>query len=277
MSTHRLDGQVVLISGAAGGIGAATARLLVARGASVVLADLAEDALRQLADELGDHASALTLDVTDPAACEAAVSQIVTTHGRLDVVWSNAGISAFGPAELLPAETWRKVVAVNLVGAYNLVHAALPAIIAQQGHIALTASWASFAHSPGHSAYAATKAAVEAMANSLRSELAHQGVTVGVFHPGWIATPMVTDKIEHQPAFNALLDSLPAPLRKVTPVDDVAQVLAHAIATRESKVIYPRTGWLLHAIRPLLPSRLLSAGGRGAASEIRSRYANDTR
>ncbi|MCW2868332.1 MAG: short-chain dehydrogenase/reductase, partial [Marmoricola sp.] len=169
-----------------------------------------------------------------------------------------------------PAEEWRQVVATNLVGAYNLLHAALPAVIEHRGYLAATASWASFAHSPGHSAYAASKAGLEAFANALRSEVAHQGVRVGVFHPGWIDTPMVLGKIDTNPAFQVLLDSLPGPLRRVTPVAELADVLAEAIASRAEKVVHPRRGWVLHAVRPLLATRLLSAGGRRAAPEIRS-------
>ncbi|MCW2820113.1 MAG: hypothetical protein JWR42_2900 [Marmoricola sp.] len=266
-----MSAQVVLLSGAAGGIGSATARRLLERGAHVVLADLDGPAVEAVAAELGDRASALTLDVTDPAACADAVAAVVAEHGRLDVVWSNAGTSDFGPVETMPGEAWRRIVEVNLVGAYNLVHAALPEILRQRGYVALTASWASFAHSPGHSAYAASKAGLEALANSLRSEVAHQGVRVGVFHPGWISTPMVLDKVEHNPAFAALLESLPAPLRAITSVDDLADVLAEAIARRSEKVIHPRRGWLLHGIRPLLSTRLLSAGGRRVAPEIRRR------
>lgn len=269
MTTPSLDGQVVLVSGAAGGIGAATARVLVDRGARVVLADLDAQALVTLGEELGDRADPVTLDVTDPAACADVVAEVLDRHGRLDVVWSNAGVSAFGPVEVMPSETWRGVLEVNLVGAYNLVRAALPAVIEHRGYVALTASWASFAHSPGHSAYAASKAGLEAFADSLRSEVAHQGVRVGVFHPGWIATPMVLDKVDANPAFNALLRSLPAPLRDVTPVDELAGVLAAAVATRAEKVIYPRRGWLLHAGRALLSTRLLSAGGRRVAPEVR--------
>lgn len=272
MTTTRLDGQVVLLSGAAGGIGAATARRLHARGARVALADLDAEAVATLAADLGDRASEHALDVTDPAGCAEVVAAVLAEHGRLDVVWSNAGTSDFGPVELMPGDAWRRVVEVNLVGAYNLVQAALPAVVEQQGYVALTASWASFAHSPGHSAYAASKAGLEALANALRSEVAHQGVRVGVFHPGWIATPMVLDKMDGNPAFNALLASLPAPLRRVTPVDELAEVLAEAVAQRAEKVIHPRRGWLLHAIRPLLPTRLLSAGGRGVAPEVRRRY-----
>lgn len=273
MSHDPLTGRVILISGAAGGIGSATARRLTQRGAKVVLGDLHAPALDELATELGANAQPVVLDVTDPESCAAAVHFALTQHGRLDAVWANAGISAFGPLELLEQDIWRRVIAVNLVGVYNFVRAGLPAVIDSQGYVAMTASWASFAHSPGHSAYAAAKAGVEALANSLRSELAHQGVRVGVFHPGWIDTPMVTNKIDTQPAFNVMLNSLPKPLRKVTAVEDVAEILANALATRSDKVVYPRIGWALHALRPLLATPLLASRGRKVAPLVRQLYA----
>lgn len=263
--------QVVLISGAAGGIGAATARLLAERGAHVVLADLDSTALESLAAGIPASSTAV-LDVTDPAACAAVVRRVVETHGRLDVVWANAGISAYGPAELLDPDAWRRVVEVNLVGAYNLVNAALPAVIEAKGYVALTASWASFAHSPGHTSYAATKAGLEAFGNALRTEVAHQGVGVGVFHPGWTATPLVNHKLADHPAFNALLESLPGPLARVTPVDELAEVLADAIEQRRSRVIHPRAGWFLHLLRPILPTPLFSASGRKVAPTVRALY-----
>ncbi|WP_100467206.1 SDR family NAD(P)-dependent oxidoreductase [Mycobacteroides abscessus] len=264
--------QIVLISGGAGGIGSATARLLIERGAHVVLADLDRRALEQVAAQLGASASTVIIDVTDPASCAAGVTAVLHEHGRLDAIWANAGISAFGPMELLDSNSWRRVIEVNLLGAYNLVHAALPAIIENCGYVAFTASWASFAHSPGHSAYAAAKAGLEAMANSLRSEVADQGVRVGVFHPGWIATPMVLEKVEHQAAFNTLLASLPSPLRKIAEPEALAKTLAKAFQERPAKVVYPAAGWLLHILRPLLATQIFTSSPRRAAPQIRRQF-----
>jgi NAD(P)-dependent dehydrogenase (short-subunit alcohol dehydrogenase family) len=273
MTFQALRDQVVLITGAAGGIGAATAERLAAAGARPVLADLDAAALADVARRVGGDPLTVVLDVTDPAACEAAVAATLARHGRLDVVWANAGVSAYGPLDLVDGDVWRRVVEVNLIGAYNIVRAALPAVIDQQGHVAFTCSWASFAHSPGHSAYAAAKAGLEALADSLRSEVAPLGVTVGAVHPGWIATPMVTEKQAHQAAFRALMSSLPAPLRALTSVDDMADVLVSALARRAQRVIHPRTGWALYALRPLLPLAPFTAAGRKVAPEIRRLFA----
>ncbi|MFC5061935.1 SDR family NAD(P)-dependent oxidoreductase [Actinomycetospora atypica] len=266
-----LAGQVVLVTGAAGGIGSATARRLTHAGARVVWADLDAERTREAAAEAvpDDEPLCLALDVTSPASCAAAVQATLDHHGRLDVVWANAGVSAFGPLATVDPDTWRQVVEVNLLGSYHVARAALPALVAHRGYLAFTASWASFAHSPGHSAYAASKAGIEALADGLRSELDHEGVRVGVFHPGWIDTRMVTEKQRTQPAFGVLLDSLPGPLGALTPVDELAEVLADAIARRAAKVVHPRVGWALHAARALLPTRPFTASARAAAPEIR--------
>jgi len=190
--TWNLTDRVVLVTGGARGIGAVTAAELVRRGAVPVLADVDEPALAATAERLGGLSTAV-LDVTDYAACEAAVAATLERHGRLDVVWANAGVAAEGPAELLEPEVWARVIQVNLIGAFNTVRASLAAVIEARGHVAVTASLASFAHAPGLSAYVASKAGVEAFADALRIEVAHQGVTVGVLHPSWIATDMVEE------------------------------------------------------------------------------------
>lgn len=273
MKRNTLAGKIILITGAAGGIGRSTTAHLIARGAVPVLADLDAQGLEQVSAELGGGHLTVVVDVTDPASCAAAVETTIRHHGRIDILWANAGISAYGPLDLMDGDVWRRVVEVNLLGSYNIVKSALPSIIEQRGYIALTASWASFAHSPGHSAYAASKAGMEAYANCLRSELASTGVQVGVFHPGWVDTALVTDKRDNQAAFRTLLDSLPGPLQALTPVGDVAVVLAAAIDQRSAKVIYPRLGWLLHSLRALLPTNTVTARARKAAPEIRRLFA----
>ena len=267
-----LDGQVILITGGAGGIGAATARKLAAKGARPVLADLDMVALERVAGTIEPAPLTVQVDVTDPASCAAAVEATLHRHGRIDAVWANAGISAFGPLDLLDDASWRRVVEVNLIGAYNIIRAALPAVVDQRGYISMTASWASFAHSPGHSAYSASKAGLEALANSLRSELAHTGTKVGIFHPGWIDTPMVAGKRDHNAAFNAMFDSLPAPLRTLSAPEEIADHLVVAFERRSPKVIYPKLGWALHILRSLLPTRLVTTGARRVAPEVRRLY-----
>jgi NAD(P)-dependent dehydrogenase (short-subunit alcohol dehydrogenase family) len=268
-----LENKIVLITGAAGGIGAATAARLAARGAVPVLADVDEDALRSTAASLPGQPLTVSVDVTDMASCRSAVAAALKRHDRLDAVWANAGISEFAPLELMDDAAWRRVIEVNVLGAFNIIKAALPPVIDSRGYVAITASGASWAHSPGHSAYAASKAAVEALGNSLRVELADRGVDVGVFHPQWINTVMVTQKQEHNDAFNVFFESLPAPLRTITPVEEMADVLVDAFARRATRVVYPRFSWLLYALRALLPTRPLTVTTRKVAPEIRRAYA----
>lgn len=271
-SSWSLAGKVVLITGAGGGIGSATAIELAARGATLVLADLDALALTDVQGRIATETSTAVLDVTDANACAKVVQDAIDRHGRIDVVWANAGISAYGPMDLVESSTWLKVVEVNLLGAYNIVRAALPQIIEQRGYIATTCSIASFAHQPGHTAYAASKSGLEAMTNSLRSELAGTGVSVGTFHPGWIATKMVTEKDDHQLAFQRFRAALKPPFKSSVPAEQIAPHLAEAFERRTQRLVYPRAGWLAHALRPVLNTELFAGAVRAAAPEIRSLY-----
>src|SRR5947209_7333773 len=148
MSAWSLDQKVILITGGARGIGAATAAELARRGAHPVLADLDSGALATTAAGISPVPLTIELDVTDPDACEAAVERVLAEHGRLDVAWANAGIASGGPLQLTDPAAWRRTIEVNLLGAYNTIRPALPAVIAQRGYVAVTASMASFGHAP---------------------------------------------------------------------------------------------------------------------------------
>lgn len=242
-----LDGKVILITGGARGIGLATAAELARRGAVPVLADVDEPALADAARQL--EVQTIVVDVTDYAACEGAVAAAVDRHGRLDGVWANAGVAAMGPVELVEPDVWRRVIEVNLLGAYNTVRAALPHVIEARGHVAITASLASFGHAPGLSAYCATKAGVEAFGDSLRVEVAHQGVTVSVLHPSWIGTDMVREGDEASAAFLRLRQALRPPLNKTYPVESVAGPIADAFERRQARVFLPAFVKIVYRVR----------------------------
>jgi len=248
--------RVVMITGAARGIGAAGADELRRRGATVVLTDLDVDALQRTASRLGPDVVALPLDVTDAAACEAVVNEITGRFGRLDVVWANAGIASFGPLADEDPSAWTRTIEVNVLGAFHTIRAGLPSLVTSRGYLAVSASVASFAAAPGMSAYSASKSAIEAACNALRLEVAHLGVGVGSIHPTWIDTDMVREGDRELPGFSRLRAALRPPLSKTYPVDLAAKEIVDGIERRKRRICVPRSIRLVHGIRPLLTTRV---------------------
>ena len=139
----------------------------------------------------------------------------------------------------------------------------------------MTASLASFAHQPGHTSYAASKAGVEALANSLRIEVAHQGVDVGTIHPGWISTPMVTSKEANEPAYRRLREALRPPFDSSTPVEAIVPDVGRAASSAAPpRICTPRTGWIAHALRSVSATRPPS---RATCARPRPRSGRSTR
>ncbi|MEQ8230268.1 MAG: SDR family NAD(P)-dependent oxidoreductase [Gammaproteobacteria bacterium] len=184
------DLPTLLITGASTGIGAATARAAVAAGWRVALAARSAAKLAALVDELGaERAAAFTLDVTDHAAQEAMVAGVLETCGRLDAVFANAGTGgAPGGFSAAPVDSWRRIVDVNILGVAYTLRAALPAIRSARGHVLITGSVAGRRVLAG-SMYAASKAAVAAIAYNVREELRGTGVRVTLIEPGITDTP----------------------------------------------------------------------------------------
>ncbi len=268
MNGWTLNEKVVLITGGARGIGAATGRELARRGARVVLADLDTEALARTAEAISPAPLTIELDVTDLADCEAAVERTLEQRGRLDVVWANAGIASFGPLQLTDPAAWTRTIEVNLLGAYHTVRAALPAVIERRGYVAVTASLASFGHAPGMSAYSASKAGVEAMCNSLRSEVAHLGVDVASIHPTWIDTDMVREGDESQRAFHRLREAMPPPFKRTYPVERAVADIVAGFEQRRRRICTPRFVQLAHVLRPALTSRIFERDQLAAAADI---------
>ncbi len=269
---HPIGGKVALITGAANGIGAATARRMAARGARLALVDVDGGALATVAAECHGAWSAQA-DVTDDAGLRDAVAAAARELGGIDVVVANAGVAAPGLLRFARPGAVEHTVAVNLVGAWRTLDAALPHLIARGGYAVCAGSVAAVAHAPALAAYSASKAGLEALVDALRVEVAHLGVDVGMAYFSWIDTAMVTGGAAGRARPGSL--AMP-PLHRVYPVADAARILVDAVEHRRRAVFHPR--WL----RAVLPARGLvpialeralgsAAAGKDAAAAARAR------
>jgi NAD(P)-dependent dehydrogenase (short-subunit alcohol dehydrogenase family) len=187
---RKLQGAVVVVTGASSGIGRATARRFAAAGASVVVAARRERPLRKLESEIGERALAVPTDVTDEAAVGDLARGAVERFGGIDVWVNNAAVTAFGRFEEIPHEAYRRVLETNLLGYVHGAWAALPHLRARRGVLINVGSVNSRVPEPYASAYVASKFAIEGWAGSLRQELHPAGVRVSVVLPASIDTPL---------------------------------------------------------------------------------------
>jgi 3alpha(or 20beta)-hydroxysteroid dehydrogenase len=191
-----LDGKVAIITGAARGQGAAAARLFVAEGARVVIADVSDDAGKQLAGELGDAAYFRHLDVSSEQDWSSAVDEAVQTFGAVHVLVNNAGVLHFSAVEETKLTDYERVVRINQFGCFLGMRAVIPAMTAAGGgSIVNVSSVEGLAGMPYTVAYAASKFAIRGMTKVAALELGARGIRVNSVHPGMIDTKMVQDAI----------------------------------------------------------------------------------
>jgi NAD(P)-dependent dehydrogenase (short-subunit alcohol dehydrogenase family) len=254
-----LRGRTVFVTGAARGIGAETARRAAAAGANVALVGLEPEELARVAAQCGANAAPFECDVTDWHALERAVDGTIERFGGIDVVMANAGISPAGMVRSIDPAAFEKTIEINLLGAWRTVRSCLPQIVERQGYVLVTASLAAAVHAPGMAAYAASKAGVEAFADSLRSEVKRLGVDVGVAYFGFIDTDMVRATDTH-PALSALRDDSLGPLGRTHPVSSVGRAVVAGMQRRSRWVMVPR--WVRAML--LLRSLIQPLAERGA-------------
>ena len=262
--------QVILITGCSSGIGRATAGEAASRGHTVFASSRDPQSLESLKGDKGIRT--LRLDVADPAAIRAAVSEVLAQAGRLDALVNNAGYGQIGAVEDLSTEEWRRQFEVNFFGAIELVRTVLPTMRgAGRGTIVNVSSIAGKLAFPFAGAYCASKHALEAASDALRVEVSPFGIRVVLIEPG----PISTRFTERARASTERIRSAPGPYRAFYPhaeramdrdfqagslrPEAVARVILRAIESDNPRPRYRLTGMAraLVPLRPLLPDRLL--------------------
>ena len=247
--------KVAFVTGAARGIGAATATELARRGATVALAGLEPDRLEALASKLGPRHSFFEVDVTDQSAIEKAMVETVARHGRIDVVVANAGVVNYGTIRSADPDAFARTIEVNLTGVYRTIAAAVPRLIETRGYILVLGSVASFVPLPGAGAYAASKAAIDQLVRTVRLELAGTSVGIGIAYPSWVETDMIKETERVLPSFTRMRNELPWPVRSTHSPECCARALADGIEKRARSIYFPRRIRLVSLFAPVVKSR----------------------
>ena len=265
-----LAGQVVVVTGAARGIGALVARRLAASDAQVALLGLEPRELASVSARCGPHSRWWEADVTDERALADVAASVCDAYGRIDVVVANAGIAVGGPFIHSDARAFARVIEVNLLGSVATARAFLPALLESKGYLLQVASAAALAPAPMMAAYCASKSGVEAFARAVRCEVAHHGVGVGVAYLSWTDTDMVRGADENA-ALREMRAGLPFPIGRTNPLASAADSLVNGISRRAPRVYAQR--WLppMQLLRGVLPPVVARLGAR-AMPDIEARW-----
>ena len=260
----KFRGQVVLITGASSGIGAALAREFARQGADLVLTARRADRLTALADEIergGRRALALTADVTVDGDLERAVGQARAKLGRLDVVVANAGFGVVGPVERLTLDDYRRQFETNVFGVLRTVHATLAELKASRGRLVILGSVAGYVATAGSSPYSMSKFAVRGLAEALGYELAPAGVAVTLVSPGFVDSEI--RRVDNSGRFQTASKE-PVPGWLLMPAPKAARQIVRAVARRRREIVVTGHGkfavfFQRHA--PWLVARVVRAFG----------------
>ncbi len=254
---HHFKDKVVIVTGGASGIGRAICENMGQKGARLVIADVNEEAAREVAAAIsraGGHATAVYLDVTNEDEVHSLIRETADQHSRLDYMFNNAGVGVLGDERDKTSEHWKKILDVNLHGVIHGTRAAYLLMTRQGfGHIVNTASMAGLIPSPMEVAYGTTKHAVVGLSTSLRAEGAALGVKVSVVCPGFIRTPIV----DATPILNvdkeALMEKNPDFI--MMDVDKAASAILKGVSRNQALIVFPfhaRFSWWLNRLCPPL-------------------------
>lgn len=221
---QRFQGKTVLVTGAASGIGAATAQRFSEEGANVVLVDVSDDVTEKAAALPEDRTLALQVDVSDSAAVDRMVADAVARFGALDVLVSNAGIAASGRPETIENADWEKVIATDLNGVFFCARAAIPHLEKTGGSIVHTASVSGTGGDWGMSPYNAAKGGIVNLTRALAMDLGKRGVRVNAVAPSLTRTGMTEDMMDDQALIAKFVERIP--IGRVCEPEEVAAVIA---------------------------------------------------
>jgi NAD(P)-dependent dehydrogenase (short-subunit alcohol dehydrogenase family) len=249
--TYDINGRTAFITGAARGIGKATAERLYARGANVALVGLEPERLEQNAAALGDRAISLEVDVTDLAALERAVATTVQRFGGVDVAIANAGIAFTGPLATAPIEQVERTLAVNLLGVWRTDRAVIGQIMERRGYLLNISSLSAVSHGPMMGPYTSAKAGVDALSDALRQETIPSGAMVGCAYFGFLDTDLVRAAFA-EPSGEALSGRLPGFIRNPAPLSKAIDAIERGIERRSARVWAPRWVGPMLALRGIL-------------------------
>jgi len=241
MLRSRFDvaGRTVFVTGAARGIGAATAQRLHAAGANVALVGLEPEKLAALAERLGPRAAWFEADVTDFEALQHAVEGTVARFGAIDVAIANAGLQFMGRMATMAREQFERTIEVNLLGTWRTNRAVLDEIVRNRGYLLNISSLSAASHAPLMGAYTASKAGVEAMTDALRVELAPSGARVGCAYFGFIDTDLVKASFAH-PSTQALTAVMPGFVARPAPLAQAIDAIERGVQRRSARIWAPR-------------------------------------
>lgn len=235
-------GRTILITGGTSGMGLATARLLLASGADVVVTGRDEARLDRAAAELAPYADggqrllAVRSDAADPADLDRLADTVGARYGRLDGVFANAGVGLFQRAAEVTEKDFDHLVDVNFKGVFFTIQKTLPLLgAAGGGSVVINASWTLYRGMAVSPVYAATKAAVHNLARTLATDLAIQGIRVNSVSPGYIVTEMFHDNVPNDPAVHHALGAA-VPLGRLGAAEDVAEAVAFLLSPRSSYI-----------------------------------------
>jgi NAD(P)-dependent dehydrogenase (short-subunit alcohol dehydrogenase family) len=233
-----MKGKAALVTGAASGLGRATAYALAREGADICIVDLNAEGLQETAGavrDLGVRAEVFATDVSKAENCRAAVAAAVAAFGRLDALCNVAGVLVLAHAHEMPVAEWDRVLAVNLSAPFHLSAAAIPHLLEQNGAVVNVSSCAAYIGEAYAAAYCATKAGLSHMTKALAMEYIHKPIRFNAVAPGGMITGMAMSMSLPPDADRSLIGRF-SPLRGVCDVDEIAEMIAYLASPASSSV-----------------------------------------